>query len=47
MLDKEREKSDKRYAMKLTETIVFALIGMIAIAVIGAIIRLVIINPKV
>lgn len=43
-LQKERDVSDTRYAMKIVEKVVFGLIALILTAVIGAIISLVIIN---
>jgi hypothetical protein len=42
MMKEERECSDKRYAIKLVEGIVFALVGLLCIGVIGALIKLVI-----
>jgi uncharacterized protein YhaN len=36
-----REEADKKYASKLTETIVYALVGIILVAVIGEVITLV------
>lgn len=44
MLKSEREESDRRYAIKLVETIVFILVGLLATAVIAALIRLVIVQ---
>jgi hypothetical protein len=41
-IDKEREIADKKYAIKLIETIVFTLMGVIALAVLGALIKLVV-----
>ena len=41
-IDKEREIADKKYAIKLIETIVFTLMGVLALAVLGALIKLVI-----
>jgi hypothetical protein len=43
-LEAERECSDRRYAIKLIETIVFTLIGTIALAVLGALIKLVVLK---
>ena len=42
MLKTEREESDRRYAIKLVETIVFILVGILATGVLGALLRLVI-----
>jgi hypothetical protein len=42
-IKKEREITDRLYAIKLVENIVFAMIGFILIAVFGAIVALVII----
>jgi len=44
LLEKERNESDKKYAIKIIETIVFTLIGLICMAVVGALIKLVILN---
>lgn len=41
-LSAERKESDGRYAMKIVERIVFVLVSMMAIAVIGALLRLII-----
>jgi len=41
-IERERELADKRYAIKLIETIVFTLMGVLALAVIGALIKLVV-----
>ena len=41
-LKQEREVSDKTYARKIAETILFTLVGMFCIAVVGALIKLVI-----
>lgn len=43
--DAERERSDKTYAMKLVEKVVFALVGMMLISVVTAILAGVIIKP--
>lgn len=43
-LKEEREISDKTYARKIVETILFTLIGMFCVAVIGALLKLVIIQ---
>lgn len=40
-LDKEREESNKIYAVKLAEKAIFALIGLISIAVVGALVKVV------
>lgn len=40
--EKEREVSDRRYAIKLVETIVFALVGLILAGVITALLALII-----
>lgn len=42
-IKKEREITDRLYAIKLVEKIVFAMVGFILIAVLGAIVALVII----
>lgn len=44
MLEAERKESDKKYAVKLVETIVFTLVGVLALGVLGALIKLVIIQ---
>lgn len=41
-IDKERDIADKKYAIKLIETIVFTLMGVLALAVVGALIKLVV-----
>lgn len=41
-LQRERENSDTRYAVKLVERIVFGAMGFIAVAVLGALVALVI-----
>ncbi len=41
-IDKEREMADKKYAIKLIETIVFTLMAVLALAVVGALIKLVV-----
>lgn len=41
-LEEERKMSDSKYAIKLIETIVFTLIGALALAVLGALIKLVV-----
>lgn len=41
-LEKERKESDRLYAIKLVEKIVFTLISLLLIAIIGALIKLVI-----
>lgn len=43
-MDEERECSDRKYAIKLIETIVFSLVGLLAMAVVGALIKLVLIQ---
>jgi hypothetical protein len=43
-LREERETSDKRYAIKLVEAVVFALVGMLCVGVVGALINLVILK---
>ena len=43
-LKEEREISDKSYARKIAETILFTLIGMFCIAIVGSLIKLVIIQ---
>ena len=42
ILDLERENADKLYAIKLVERLVFGMVGLILIAVIGALIALVV-----
>lgn len=37
--DAERDESDRRYAIKLAERAIFALVGLVCIAVIGALIK--------
>ncbi len=44
--DKILKESDKRYAIKLVEKIVFAMIGLILVAVITALLALVLRNGK-
>lgn len=39
--DKERDVSDKSYAIKLVEKIVFGMVGLICVAFIGSLIALV------
>lgn len=46
ILQAERQVSDKKYAIKLVETIVFILVGLLATAVIGALINLVVSIPN-
>lgn len=41
-LDEEREKSDSRYAAKIVETAMFGFIGVLLLAVVGAILKTVI-----
>jgi hypothetical protein len=41
IIEKEREKSDKSYAIKLVEKIVFGLVSMILIAAVAEIIHLI------
>lgn len=41
-IERERELADKKYAIKLIETIVFTLMGVLALAVLGALIKLVV-----
>ena len=41
LLEKEREISDKCYARKIAETILFGLVAMFCLAVVGALIKLV------
>jgi hypothetical protein len=43
-LKDEREVSDRRYAIKLIENIVFALVGLLCAGVIGALIKVVLIK---
>lgn len=43
-LKEERGESDKKYAIKLVEAIVFTLVGILLVGVIGALIKLVIIQ---
>ena len=43
-LEKEREINEEKYAIKLIERIVFALIATVALGVLGALIRLVLIQ---
>jgi hypothetical protein len=40
-LEKEREKNENKFAIKLIERIVFALVATLALAVVGALIKLV------
>jgi len=42
LLDEERAKSDRLYAIKLAEVAIFSLIGLLSLAVVGALISLVI-----
>jgi lipopolysaccharide/colanic/teichoic acid biosynthesis glycosyltransferase len=44
--DIEREVSDKKYAMKVVEKIVFSFVGLILIAVVTAIVASVVKTPK-
>lgn len=41
-IERERDLADKKYAIKLIETIVFTLMGVLALAVVGALIKLVV-----
>lgn len=41
-IEEERRIADSKYAIKLIETIVFTLMGVIGLAVLGALIKLVI-----
>jgi len=43
LLDEHKEDSNNRYAIKLVEKVVFYLIGSMGIAVLGAVLKLVII----
>ncbi len=43
LLEQERAKSDRIYAIKLVERIVFGMIGLLAIGVVGALLRVVLI----
>lgn len=43
-IEKQRAQSDRSYAIKLVEKIVFYMIGTAAIAVLAAVIRLVIVS---
>jgi len=43
-LDQQQKENDQRYAMKLVERIVFGALGMVAVAVVGALLSLVIIK---
>ena len=43
-MKEERENSDRLYAIKLVEKIVFALVSLMLFAIIGALIRVVIIQ---
>lgn len=38
-LDKEREESDKSYAIKLTEKAVFAIVGLMGLTITGTLIK--------
>ena len=38
-LDREREDSDKLYAIKLSEKVVFAIVGLMGLTVAGALIK--------
>lgn len=38
-LDRERDESDKSYAIKLTEKAVFAIVGLMGLTVTGALIK--------
>ena len=42
--EKERQKSDRLYAIKLVEKIVFGFVTLMGVAVIGALLKLVIIG---
>lgn len=44
LLEKERDKSDRNYAIKLVQTIVFTLVGLLAIGVVSALIKLVVLK---
>ena len=44
LLQKERECSDDRYAIKLIEKIVFTLVSLLCLSVVGALLKLVIIK---
>lgn len=43
-LKAEREESNRTYAIKLVEKVVFALVAMLLVGVVGALLRLVIIQ---
>jgi hypothetical protein len=43
-LEKERKESDRLYAIKLVERIVFALVALLCVGVIGALIKLVLLQ---
>ena len=40
-LEKERKISDDKYAIKLAETLIFGLVGLLAITVIGAVLKVI------
>ena len=42
LLDKERETSDKLYAMRIVQDLVFGMVALILMAVVGALIALVV-----
>jgi hypothetical protein len=42
MFNNERETTDRRYAIKLIEKVVFALVGLLCVGVIGALLNTVI-----
>lgn len=44
VIKQEREASDKKYAIKLVEVIVFTLVGILCVGVIGALLKLVILG---
>lgn len=44
--EKEREVSDRKYAIKLVEKIVFTFVGLVLLAFAGALIGLIIVNGK-